>query len=251
MTDNDPRHEQLYLAISRDDETTSLSLLRAGVSPNGEYNDHTHLFLACMLVAVPIVSRLLELGADANKTTDYAMTPLGIAAIYNQEVLELLVVAGHAQVDKQDWRGRTALHYSANYGKLEPSKYLVACGCTVDIVDYQGHTPLNISEQHPEVAQFLTSASSLITDNDYIALVSLCAPFTPPFLSLNIARQLRYSIILAVHHARRLIDAHGHAAPVLPFLRRLAAVPSADNSTPNTESQVFRRILTFVGTGFD
>ena len=34
-------------------------------------------------------------------------------------------------------------------------------------------------------------------------------------------------------------------------LRRLARAPSADNSSPSTESQVFRRILTYVGTGFD
>ena len=36
-----------------------------------------------------------------------------------------------------------------------------------------------------------------------------------------------------------------------PLLRRLAIAPSGDNSTPNTESQVLRRIISFVGTGFD
>ena len=38
--------------------------------------------------------------------------------------------------------------------------------------------------------------------------------------------------------------------PLLPFLLRLALLPSADNGSPKTESQLFRRVLTYVGSGF-
>jgi hypothetical protein len=39
--------------------------------------------------------------------------------------------------------------------------------------------------------------------------------------------------------------------PLNPILVRIALLPSADNRSPNTESQVFRRVLSYVGTGFD
>jgi hypothetical protein len=60
----------------------------------------------------------------------------------------------------------------------------------------------------PQLIEIITSASDLITaNNDYISLRSLCAPYSSsPFLSLNIARQLRYTIILAARRARRIHD---------------------------------------------
>jgi hypothetical protein len=183
------------------------------------------------------------------------MTPLGIAAFKgHQEVVELLVEVGNAQLNKQDDEGWTALHCAVEVDELETVKYLVARGCSLTIQHNAGQTALDLAtlHKHPQVVQFLTSASSLITANDYSSLRSLCAPYSSsPFLSINIARQFRYATILAVHHARRLIDDYGDAAPVLPLLRRIALAPSADNSSPNTESQVFRRILSFVGAGFD
>ena len=38
---------------------------------------------------------------------------------------------------------------------------------------------------------------------------------------------------------------------VCELLRRLSAVPSADNSTPLTEGQVLRHIVEYVGKGID
>jgi hypothetical protein len=107
------------------------------------------------------------------------------------------------------------------------------------------------SNNRPQLVRFLISASNLTTTNDFTSLRTLCAPYSSsPFLSLNIARQLRYTTLLAAHYARRLIDDHGGIAPVLPLFRRQAQLPSADNNTPKTECQVFRRVLAFVGAGF-
>ena len=129
----------------------------------------------------------------------------------------------------------------------------MARGCSLTVQDSDGDTALDFATlcNHRPLVKFLTSAAKLTTANDYISLRSLCAPYSSPYLSLNIARSLRYTTILAVHHARRLMDDHGDLAPVPPLLRRLALAPSADNSTPNTESQIFRRILSFVGGRFD
>jgi hypothetical protein len=254
MADEDPRHVQLLNAIEEADDALALSIVRGGVDVNGGWNEVTHLFWVSYYNRIAVVSCLLELGADADKTTPGNVTPLGIAANRGfQEVVELLVEVGNAQLNKQSNNGWTALHYAVQGNGLEPAKYLVARGCSLTIQRNNGQTALDIAtgNNNPQLVQFLTSASNLIATNDYSSLRSLCAPFSAPYLSLNIARQLRYTTILAVHHARRLMDDHGDLAPVPPLLRRLALAPSADNSTPYTESQVFRRILSFVGTGFD
>ena len=132
-----------------------------------------------------------------------------------------------------------------------PAKYLVARGCSLTVQNNDGRTALDLATQrnYLQLAQFLTSASNLITANDYSSLRSLCAPFTSPFLKHTITR-LRYTTILAARHARRIHDDPSLHTPLLPFLLRLALLPSADNRTPKTESQVFRRVLTYVGTGF-
>ena len=51
-----------------------------------------------------------------------------------------------------------------------------------------------------------------------------------------------------VRNARLTIQQHGDVA-VCELLRRLSAVPSADNSTPHTEGQVLRHIVEYVGKG--
>jgi hypothetical protein len=257
MADADPRHRQLFHAIEDGDDALALSIVRGGVDVNGECDGRTHLVVAVMVSAcgrVAVVSSLLELGADVNKTTPGHMTPLGVAASNGrQEVIELLVEVGNAQLDKQDSRGMTALHYSAPCNQLEPAKYLVARGCSLTVQNTHSETALDLATlcNHPPLVKFLTSAAKLTTANDYIGLRSLCAPYSSPYLSLNIARSLRYTTILAVHRARRIIDTPSNKTPILPFLRRLAVLPSADNSSPNTESQVFRRVLAYVGTGFN
>jgi len=165
------------------------------------------------------------------------MTPLGIAVCEgHQEVVELLVEVGNAQLNKQDGVGWTALHGAVYGNELELAKYLVARGCSLTVQNNAGETALAIATRRnpPQLVQFLTSASNLITTNDYISLRTLCAPYsTSPFLSLNIARQLRYTTILAARHARRIRDDPSLHTPLLPFLLRLALLPSADNRTPH------------------
>jgi ankyrin repeat protein len=253
--DADPRHEQLYRAIYVGDDAAALSIVRGGVDVNGGWNGWTHLLFASSYNRVAVVSCLLELGADADKTKPGFLFPLGFAAGNgHQEVVELLVEVGNAQLDKlRDCDGWSALHCAARNGKLVPAKYLVARGCSLTVQTIHGRIPLDFATQrnHPHLIQFLTSASLLTAANDYFSLRTLCAPVSSPYLSGNIARQLRYTTILTARHARRIHDDPSLHTPLLPFLLRLALLPSADNRSPNTESQVFRRVLTYVGTGFD
>jgi hypothetical protein len=237
------------------DDGYALDIIRSGVDVNGEWNGSTHLYMATYCNLPSVVSYLLELGADADMTSAGSFTCLQIAASSGaQKVVEILVEKGNALIDKIDSRGWTALHRAASENELEIAKYLLSRGCSLTVQDCDGRTALHVVTllHLPQLVQLLTAASNLIANYDYIALASLCAPFSfSPYLSRKISNNLRYATILAVHHARRLIDEYGDAAPVFPLLRRLAVAPSADNSSPNTESQVFRRILSFVGAGFD
>jgi hypothetical protein len=169
-------------------------------------------------------------------------------------VVELLVEVGNAQLNKQDHDGLTALHCVAQYDELEQAKYLVARGCSLTVQDNDGCTALNLATRYnfDQLAEFLAIASNLTTARDYISLRTLCAPCSASrVVSLNSARQLRDTSILAARHARRIHDDPSLHTPIDPVLLRIALLPSANNRTPNTEGQVFRCILSFVGTGFD
>jgi ankyrin repeat protein len=254
MADEDPGHEQLYWAIRNGDDELALSIVSGGVDVNGEYNGHTHLYWASRYNQVAFVFCLLELGADVDKTTNDGWTPLLAATSYgHQEVVESLVEVGNARLNKQDGAGLTALYAAAVRDRTMIAKYLVAHGCSLTEQDQLGRTALGAATQynHNQLAEFLAIASNLTTANDYISLRTLCTPYSSPYLSLNIARQLRYTTILAARHARRIHDDPSLHTPLNPFLLRLALLPSADSRTYQTEGQVFRRVLTFVGTGFD
>jgi hypothetical protein len=59
---------------------------------------------------------------------------------------------------------------------------------------------------------------------------------------------LRWAVLSCVRSVRLAMEQQDDDA-VCVLLRRLSAVPSADNSTPHTESQVLRRIVEYVGKG--
>jgi hypothetical protein len=219
MADDDPRHQQLCLAIMDGDDALAPSIVRGGVDVNGERGGTTHLWMASAYNRVAVVSCLLELGADADKTSD-GDAPLCIAAYRGyQEVVELLVEVGNAQLNKQDSKGWTALHCAARLVKLVPAKYLVARGCSLTVQNNYGDTALDVATQrnYPQLVQFLTSASNLITTNDYYSLRSLCAPVTSPFLSRNIALSLRCTVMLCL----KMVEKRGDAVTDCTLLSRI------------------------------
>jgi ankyrin repeat protein len=137
-------------------------------------------------------------------------TPLGNAAFDgHQEVVELLVEVGNAQLNKQDDDGRTVLHWAACNGRLETVKYLVARGCSLTVQCNAGRTALDRATHfnRPQFAQFLSSASDLITTNNYRGKRSLCAPFSSPFLERKIAISLRYTTMLCLKTIEKRGDA--------------------------------------------
>lgn len=105
-------------------------LLLAGASPHytTEFmGDATILCIAAHEGIVPMVSLLLEFGADVERTNSQGCTPLILAAMKGHcDVVRLLVAAG-SSLGQTDTTQRCALVHAARMGRLNVAKYLMAC----------------------------------------------------------------------------------------------------------------------------
>lgn len=98
-------------------------------------------------------------GADVNAKKDdyYGRTPLHWAAIDGQvDVAELLIARG-ADVYAKSYAGSTPLHHAASSGDAEVAELLIEKGADVNAKNNRGHTPLHwaANEGYAEMAQLL------------------------------------------------------------------------------------------------
>lgn len=76
-----------------------------------EYRNATPLAVAIVKGDIETVKKFVEYGADVNETSN-GLTPLMLAARYNQvEIIDVLLKNG-AKVKAQDEKGNTALKYA-------------------------------------------------------------------------------------------------------------------------------------------
>ncbi|XP_067644240.1 protein TANC2 isoform X3 [Eurosta solidaginis] len=108
-------------------------ILLAGASPHYRtefMGDATILCIAAHEGIVPMVSLLLEFGADVSLTNSQGCSPLILAAIRGHaDVVRLLVAAG-SSLGQTDTTQRCALVHAARTGRLNVVKYLLACDWT-------------------------------------------------------------------------------------------------------------------------
>lgn len=141
-----PRDLQSYWVASVADSTSeALCTLRNVYSPNikvsrllllaGASPDHVTSFMGnspILCIAshdgiVPMVSLLLEFGADVEKSNSQGSTPLILAATKGHcDVVRQLVAAG-ASLGHTDTAHRCALVHAARAGKANIVKYIIAC----------------------------------------------------------------------------------------------------------------------------
>lgn len=107
----------------------------------------------------PIVSILLQAGADVNAANKMGETPLSFAAARpcNREVFCCLISVEGICLDAVDSNGDTALIMAAKAGLLENVQALVAAGVNLRIQNKRGQTALSLAKscRHTEVAQWL------------------------------------------------------------------------------------------------
>ncbi|GMH45141.1 hypothetical protein BSKO_13098 [Bryopsis sp. KO-2023] len=144
-----PRGDDLFLAISRNDQDTVEEILECCPStlmaedfvtegPVGGSPLHT----AVHFRRTAIIKMLLAEGAPLNATSSRGFTPLHTAVLdVNLTLTEMLIKAG-AVVDLWDEHGYTPLHDAVSNGEEAMVELLLRYSVDPDAPDLDGHTPL-------------------------------------------------------------------------------------------------------------
>ena len=93
------------------------------------------------------VKRIVEKGADVNKSERHRMTPLHFAAISGNPALVEYLVEHDANVNAKDIYEKSALLYAAEVGSLELVKYLAEHGADVNEADPYDETALHYAAE--------------------------------------------------------------------------------------------------------
>ena len=129
----------------------------------------TPLMSVCLLRHVPLLEKLLELGANVHTRSPFDVEsgkgdnpPLWLAANQNRpfcvEVSAILIEHG-ALVNVVGELGETPLHQAATWNHAELAEYLISMGAYVNAEIVDGKTPLAIANMwnNEEVAAVLRS----------------------------------------------------------------------------------------------
>lgn len=126
---------------------------------------YTPLFLAIfdeplVLERVPIVSLLIENGADIHSRDDAGNTPLHMAAFGEAEIVRLLLEQG-ADVNAVNDAGETPLHKAVLYPEYAVVRELLRHGADRSVRSAQGQTPMQIAKERGWVnlVELLNSAA--------------------------------------------------------------------------------------------
>lgn len=104
-----------------------------------------------------IAMMLLEKGADSNLQKADLWTPLHLAAYWSKaDVIEKLIVVGHADHNKPNSDGMSALHLAARECDLRVVISLWHHGANLNLLDKQGMTPLHLAiSSSAEIVKFM------------------------------------------------------------------------------------------------
>lgn len=84
------------------------------------------------------------------------------------DAVKYFIRAMHVPVDDYDTKGYCAIHYSAQNGYIDVTKYLLDVGCDVDVVSEGGVTALMTASKknHPDMLEFLFESGCNIAAQD-------------------------------------------------------------------------------------
>ncbi len=140
--------------LSTSEEYLNLKCL----SPNAEDSfGNTLLLVACQNGRTEVVSSLLKIGANANKTASDETTPLYIASQNGFIKIILELIKAGADINKTTEDGTTPLYIASQNGHTEVVQALLQNGAKANKSDDDRITPLFIASQngHTEVVQTL------------------------------------------------------------------------------------------------
>lgn len=160
-------HNSLHLAIySKNLEIVNL-IIDKHPAINSQINTgETSLHIACNLELQSIVQKLLEVGADPNiKDNEHELTPLNYAVNLNNTEIVKLLIKYKANINSQDFYGRTVYHYVVQEGNYDIFFILTMAHSLIekpnfDIFDADGKT----------VAHLILETSSTI-QKDFLQII--------------------------------------------------------------------------------
>ncbi|HWI82962.1 ankyrin repeat domain-containing protein [Ramlibacter sp.] len=172
-------YEDFFSAIKQDDAGTVQSLLQRGFDPNtldprglnGLYlalrepapkvvqtliawpktnveirtaQDESPLMMASLKGQTDVVQKLIDRGADVNKT---GWTALHYAATGGHLAIMALLLEHHAYIDAESPNGTTPLMMAAHYGSTEAVKLLLNEGADATLKNQQGLTAIDFAHR--------------------------------------------------------------------------------------------------------
>ncbi|MBN1759585.1 MAG: ankyrin repeat domain-containing protein [Chitinispirillaceae bacterium] len=159
--------------IAQGDRQGALQRLKADQEVSSQATSETSLVAAIEGGKLEQVKKLLDSGVDVNQRFEYEfswlmgsnkeVTPLELAAVYNNvQIVELLLKKG-ADVNASDGDGYTALIVAARQGNAENLQVLLKAGAKVDARAWAGGiTALNQAAvaNHPDCVKVLLAAGA-------------------------------------------------------------------------------------------
>jgi hypothetical protein len=137
-------NEQLIQAVKNRNIDQATQLLRNGADVNARGHGWTALMLATLGSDIELCKLLIEKGADVNAKNYQGITALATAT--NIEICKLLIEAG-ADVNAKN-NSKDPILIGSLLGQnptIEKGLLLIKNGADVNVLDYEGRTPLNLA----------------------------------------------------------------------------------------------------------
>ncbi|XP_063682089.1 transient receptor potential cation channel subfamily V member 5-like [Bolinopsis microptera] len=142
----------------------------------------------------------LEYKININLENDYCVTPLHVAAAFNNSaVVEILANNGGILESTTFYMLQTPLHYAARYDSPNSVKTLVKMGAKIEARDYRGRTPLLLAAElgRVQAGAMLLECGAKVYAIDFTgmygisAMVDKCPPLAIKALETCVERDLR------------------------------------------------------------
>lgn len=164
LVSTDPLYRSIFSDTNVDRLSQHLKTHQDLVHSRGRL-DPPLLFAAEWARAAGVIDALIQAGAEITETNAEGLTPLMLAAAWNNPDVVMALIRAGSKLDEASAQGWSALAYAARYNSNpEVLRVLVASGAPVNTPVQEGMTPLMVAAMYSDNPQVITSLLSLGAD---------------------------------------------------------------------------------------